>query len=117
MRSNDCGSISISRARSDSVMDSVREVGRERAACTLDGSRVRVEGEHGRRIGRDADGQASIAAAELQDPPVAEIAKPAQRGDVRALGIEHATHAAAALYASLRRPSALTGLWIVTFSS
>ena len=60
----------------------------------LDGLAVRVEGEHEVSVGGDRNGQAAVAAAELEHLLAAEGGEPAEGREVLALGVEDAAHAA-----------------------
>jgi hypothetical protein len=76
--------------RGDPVCDALGELARQRTACSLDCLGVGIEGEHGRRLRGDSERESTVAAAELQHAPIAEVAEAPERSEVSALGVEHA---------------------------
>ena len=72
----------------DPVLDAVRKFPGQRPARVLDLLGIRIEGEHACRVRGDADGEPTVAAAELEDALTAEVGQAPQGGEVTAFRIE-----------------------------
>jgi hypothetical protein len=75
-------------ARRDLVRHALREFGREGPTGSLNRVGVRVEREHVCGVLGDAECEAAVAAAELENGPGLELRESTQRRDVGAFRIE-----------------------------
>ena len=79
-------------ARGNLVPDTLCELDRERTAGSLDRVGVGVEGEHASGVGCDAKGEATVTAAQLDDPLAGEVREPVEGGEMGAFRVDVATH-------------------------
>ena len=76
----------------DLIGDTIGELGWKGAPRKLNGVAVGIERKDVRGVLCDAERESTVAAAELEHAPSAEVSEAAKRGEMRAFRVENSRH-------------------------
>jgi len=74
----------------DTIGDTLSKLWRKRPPRPINRVGIRIERDHARRVGSDADREATVSAAQLEDFLSAKVREAVERSEMRAFRIEDA---------------------------